>query len=117
MENKPVVLFAFRGDPICFIHVLLNALDLNEKGREGHIILEGEAVTLVEEMRRPESSLSQLYQKVRSKELIIGACKACSMKLGADKTMAEENIPLIGEMGGHPSMADYMDDGYEIILF
>ena len=117
MEKHPVVLFAFRGDPICFVHVLLNALDLNEKGRDGHIILEGEAVTLVEDMRRPQSYLFQLYTKVQEKELIIGACKACSIKLEADKILTEESIPLIGEMGGHPSMADYMDKGYEVITF
>jgi len=26
------IFFAFRGDPMCFVHVLLNSLDLNEKG-------------------------------------------------------------------------------------
>ena len=31
---KKVVLFAFNGDFMCFIHVLLNALDMHEKGYE-----------------------------------------------------------------------------------
>ena len=31
---KKVVLFAFNGDFMCFIHVLVNALDLHEKGYE-----------------------------------------------------------------------------------
>ena len=31
---KKVVLFAFNGELMCFIHVLLNALDMNERGHE-----------------------------------------------------------------------------------
>jgi len=29
---KKVAMFVFNGDPICFIHVLLNALDMKAKG-------------------------------------------------------------------------------------
>ena len=32
-----VALFVFNGDPMCFFHVLLNALDLKEKGVEARI--------------------------------------------------------------------------------
>ena len=39
MENQRKVIFAFRGDPLCFIHVLLNGIDLNERGQEGLIII------------------------------------------------------------------------------
>jgi hypothetical protein len=28
---KKIALFVFNGDPMCFIHVLLNALDMEEK--------------------------------------------------------------------------------------
>ncbi len=29
------VFFAFRDNPLCFIHVLLNALDMAARGQEG----------------------------------------------------------------------------------
>jgi hypothetical protein len=29
---KKLALFAFNGDSLCFVHVLLNAVDLREKG-------------------------------------------------------------------------------------
>jgi len=31
---KKVALFAFNGESLCFVHVLLNALDLKDKGYE-----------------------------------------------------------------------------------
>ncbi len=46
---KKMALFVFNGDPMCFIHVLLNALDMNEKGYEAKIIVEGAATKLIRE--------------------------------------------------------------------
>ncbi len=34
-------LFVFNGDPMCFIHVLLNALDMADKQAEVKVIIEG----------------------------------------------------------------------------
>jgi hypothetical protein len=31
---KKFALLVFNGDPLCFIHVLLNAIDMSEKGYE-----------------------------------------------------------------------------------
>ena len=44
--NKYVI-FAFNGNQMCFVHVLLNALDMESKGLEGKIVIEGEAVKLI----------------------------------------------------------------------
>ena len=41
MPTKKVALFAFNGELMCFIHVLLNALDMNKKGYEVKIVIEG----------------------------------------------------------------------------
>jgi hypothetical protein len=35
MEKEKLALFAFNGDAMCFVHVLLNGLDLKVKGRPG----------------------------------------------------------------------------------
>ena len=46
MLNKrmeKVALFAFKGEPMCFIHVLLNALDMSKRGYEVKIVIEGAA--------------------------------------------------------------------------
>ena len=114
--NK-VVFFAFRGDPMCFVHVLLNSLDMAEKGMEGRIVIEGEAVKIVPEMAKAGHFLNQLYTKVREKGLIDGACRACSNKLGVAADIEAEQIPLIGEMSGHPAMSEYVEKGYTVLTF
>ncbi len=110
-------IFAFRGDPTCFVHVLLNGLEMAAKGMEGKIIIEGDAVKLVAEMAVPGHFLNQLYLKAKDQGLIIGACRACSSKLGVTAAVEAENIPLIGDMSGHPSMASYIEEGYTVITF
>ncbi len=114
---EKVIFFAFRGDPLCFIHVLLNSLDLDARGMEGKIILEGEAVKLVPEMAQSGHFLNNLYTKVKKKGLIIGACKACSNKLKVVQAIEDEQIALIGEMSGHPAMSEYIEKGYRILTF
>ncbi|TBV79413.1 MAG: cytoplasmic protein [Desulfobulbaceae bacterium] len=114
---KQHVFFAFRGDPMCFVHVLLNSLDLNKKRMGGKIIFEGEAVKLVPEMINPDHFLNKLYAKVKEQNLIIGACKACSSKLEVSDIIQGEGIPLIGAMMGHPAISDYIDQEYQILTF
>ena len=47
---KKFALFVFNGDPMCFIHVLLNALDMNGKGYEIKSVIEGAATNLISEL-------------------------------------------------------------------
>lgn len=98
---QKIVFFAFRDNPLCFIHVLLNALDMHEKGLEGKIVLEGEAVTLVPVMADANHFLHPLYTRAKEKNLILGACRACSAKLKVTEAVTKENIPLIGEMASY----------------
>jgi hypothetical protein len=56
-------------------------------------------------------------RKARSLDIIHGACRACSAKLKAADAVEKEGIPLIKEMSGHPAMADFIAEGYEVITF
>ena len=109
--NK-LIIFAFKGNPVCFMHVLLNALDMHGKGMDAKVIIEGEAVKLVEEM---ETSNNHLYKDARDKGIIDGICKACSAKMGVLEYNETVGIPLKDDMSGHPSMALYINEGYQII--
>lgn len=104
--------FAFNGNLMCFQHVLLNALDLDDKGQEAKIIFEGEAVTLVQKL---EESNNKHYFEAKKRGLIDCICKACSASLDVLEYNQSTDIPLKGEMSGHPSMEAYIDQGYEII--
>lgn len=112
---KKIAIFAFRGEAMCFVHVLLNAIDINEKGMECKVIIEGEATRLIPEMERPDNFLNNLYLKVKEKGLIDAVCKACSQKMGVLAEVERLGLPVASEMSGHISMARYLNMGFEII--
>ena len=114
---KKFALFVFNGDPMCFIHVLLNALDMKEKGYDGKIIIEGSATKLLPELAKSDNPLHKLWEKVKEAGLVDGVCKACSNKLETLEAAKKQGLTLLDEMSGHPSMARYRDEGFEVISF
>lgn len=105
-------IFVFRGDPLCFIHVMLNALDLNARGHEVKVILEGEAVKLIQQMLELEN---QMFQELMDKQLFACVCRACSKKMEVFEYNSYCGIPFADEMSGHPAMSTWLEKGYQII--
>ena len=115
MKANKTAIFAFKGNPICFVHVLLNAIDLHEKDGEVKVVLEGEATKLIIELREPEHPLHALYEKVKNLDLIDAVCRACAVKMGALEAVEAEGLRVADDMAGHAGMAPYIEQGYEII--
>ncbi|RPH49194.1 MAG: cytoplasmic protein [Desulfobacteraceae bacterium] len=114
---KKVVLVAFNGEPMCFVHVLLNALDMEEKGYEVKLVIEGSATRLVNELNDEAKPFGKLYMDVRRKGIIDCVCQACAAKMEALDGAKAQGLPLCSEMKGHPALAKYMEQGYEVITF
>jgi hypothetical protein len=114
--NK-IALFAFNGDLMCFVHVLLNALDMAGRGYEVKVILEGSATRLIPELDQKGGPLYDLYGRMTELGLLEGACRACAFKMGTLPDAKARGIPLLDDMEGHPSMAARQEQGYEIITF
>lgn len=114
---KKFALFVFNGDPICFIHLLLNALDMDRNGHEVNIIIEGASAKLLPELAKVENPLNSLWHNCLSAGLVAGVCRACSSKLGTLEAAKEQGLLLLDDMSGHPGMAAYREKGFEIITF
>jgi hypothetical protein len=115
--GEKVALFAFNGDPMCFIHVILNALDMNNKGYEVKVIVEGSATKLADQFENKENPFYEKYIELKNLGLIDCFCKACSNKMGSLKKVEELGFSTCAELLGHPSIAKYTEQGYSIISF
>jgi hypothetical protein len=115
--SKKFALFAFNGDPMCFIHVILNALDMNKKGFDVKVIVEGSATKLADQFENEGNPFFEKYQELMKSGLIDCFCKACSTKMGSLEKVEELNFPTCAELIGHPSMTKYIEKGYTIITF
>lgn len=117
MMNKRFALVAFNGEPMCFVHVLLNALDMKNRGFDVKVIIEGSATKLANDLLDEKNPFSKFYLEVREKGLIDCVCQACATKMGAIEGIKKQGLPLSNEMKGHPSLAKYIEQGYELLTF
>ena len=97
--------------------MLLNALDMKAKEHEAKIIIEGASVKLIPDLVKPGNPLNGLWKKNLEAGLVEGVCKACSTKLGTVEAAKDQGLTLLDDMSGHPGIAAYRDNGYEIITF
>ena len=114
---KKIALFVFNGDPMCFIHVLLNGLDLQARGHTVKIVMEGSATALVKDIDAAGNPLRPLWEKALDLDLVEGVCKACATKMGARDAAQALGLKQLDEMSGHPAMASFIAAGYDIISF
>jgi hypothetical protein len=111
------VLFAYNGESMCFVHVLLNALDMHDRGHEVKVVVEGTAAKALLEVSAEGHAFHKLYARVRDEGLFDGACKACTSKLGVLEGVRELGFELLDDMKGHPGMARFLEAGYTVITF
>jgi hypothetical protein len=115
--DRRVVLVAFNGEAMCFVHVLLNALDMKERGYDVKVVIEGSATKLVNELVNAGNPFGPLYAQVKANGMIDCVCRACSAKMEALDGVERQGLPICQEMSGHPSLAKYVEQGYTIITF
>jgi hypothetical protein len=116
-EFKKAALFVFNGDPMCFIHVLLNGINLSENGYAVKLVIEGSATKLIPGLGETGNPQHRLWQIVKEKGLVAGVCKACATKTGVLEACREQALELLDDMSGHPAVSAYLDRGYELITF
>lgn len=115
--KKRVALVAFNGDPMCFVHVLLNAIDFSKKGYDTRVVIEGNATKLVRELAAESNPFASLFKKVKELGLIDCVCKAGAAKMSASGAVVEQNLKQCDELSGHPSLEKYVEQGYQVITF
>ncbi|MGD9201615.1 MAG: DsrE family protein [Chitinispirillia bacterium] len=109
-------IYAFKGEDICFAHALLNALDFHEKGHDTKLIIEGPAIKTVVSLFDKSKPFANLLEEVRKKGILAAVCRACSKQMGLFEKIVSEGLPLGDDMKGHPGMARYVENGYQIIV-
>ncbi len=104
--------YGMTGSKMCFMHILLNALDLANDKCETKIIFEGESVKLVSVF---EEEKNPIYLKAKEQNLIAGICFACSKALGVLEKNKEYGLPLLDDMSNHAGMKNFTKQGYHVI--
>ena len=114
---KKVAVFAFSGDPASFAHAMLTAMDMKDRGYDVKAVVEGDATKLLSLLRNETKPYADVYRRFRDHGLIDRVCRACATRNGVVPVVIEQNLKFGDDMDGHPSMAGYMEQGYEVVTF
>ncbi|NLE75196.1 MAG: cytoplasmic protein [Chloroflexi bacterium] len=114
--SEKVALFVFAGPeiPCRLMHALVFALDLQARGGEAKIVLEGEAPGWLLALPNPKHKMHGMYGKAKAAGLIDAVCRACAVQAGAVEAAEEEGLRLANDAMGHVSLAPYLEAGFTI---
>ncbi len=109
---KKFLFYGMTGEKSCFMHVLLNAVQLSEGGAEVRVVFEGASVKLAPVLAAEQNPV---YLKAKALGLLAGICLACSKTLGVYEQNAALGLPMLSDMSGHAGMKPFANAGYDII--
>ena len=114
---KKIAIFAFMSDPMCFAHVLFNALDMFHKKYDVKVVIEGAATKLLPGLGTKGAPLNKEWESVKAAGLLAGVCRVCSTQMETAKSAADQGLTLLDDMSGHPAISEFRNQGYEILIF
>lgn len=96
-------------------HALVYCKDFLEKGHEARLVFDGAGTEWVPELMKPEHSLHALFKEIQGQGVIDAVCDSCAGVFGAKDEARRGGFALKGEFQGHPSLARYAAEGFQIL--
>ena len=118
MPRIAVVLLAGTGTPTDMgrmANALETAAEAAEAGDELRLILDGAGTTWIPALADAEHKYHDLYQEI--KPHITGACEYCANAYGVKQAVLREEVPLLDEHRGHPSLRTLVAEGFAVLTF
>jgi len=91
------------------------AKELQDHEDEVKIVFDGAGTEWIPELEDEGHDAHPLYNAVKGS--IHGACKYCSKAFGVIKEVKDSDVDLLDEYDQHPSLRNFIVDGYEVVTF
>lgn len=100
------------------LHALLYSKELKEHGHEVVLVFDGAGTEWAEEWTNPDSQhkLAPMYRELSQQGSTSIICDFCAGAFAKKEALTERKAPLIGEYQGHPSIAKWVDKGFQIVV-
>jgi hypothetical protein len=97
------------------VNALTVAKEFKEEDHDVTVIFDGAGTKWVGELSDPEHKYNKHFESV--KDEVEGACAYCARAFGVKEEVQESGVELMGEFEGHPSLANLVSEGYQVITF
>jgi len=83
-------------------------------GDEVTVVFDGGGTQWIADLADAESDYHELYQAIEDEAIV---CDYCASAFGVQEAVDEAGLTLVNEYDGHPSVREFVADGYEVITF
>lgn len=97
------------------VNALEFAKELQDHDDDVKIIFDGAGTTWLPELADEDHDAHSLFKAVEGS--IHGACKFCSKAFGVINEVRKTDVNLLEEYDGHPSLRNFITDGYQVVTF
>ena len=100
------------------VHAFLYAQELQEHGHKVVLIFDGAGTQWAAALSDPNgnSPLKPAYEQFKATGTVEIICEYCAGAFGVKDTLAERGTTLVSEYAGHPSIAKWVDQGYQLLI-
>lgn len=100
------------------VHAFLYARELKEHGHEVRLVFDGAGTEWAEGLSNPasESKIKPMYEEFKKQGISEVICDFCAGAFGVKEQLQGRELPLAAGYEGHPSIAQWADQGYEVLI-
>jgi hypothetical protein len=100
------------------VHALLYAKELKEHGHQVVLIFDGAGTAWIEVLTNPNSTstLQPLYAELTSAGITYIICDYCATAFAVKDALVARKEVLNAAYSGHPSIATWADQGYQLVI-
>jgi len=91
------------------------AKELQDHDDEVKVVFDGAGTTFVPVLADEKHDAHPLYKAVLPS--VAGACKFCSKAFGVINEVRKTDVELLDEYDGHPSLRNFIANGYQVVTF
>lgn len=91
------------------------AKESQEKEGDTQVVFDGAGTQWIGELTDSDHDYHELFSSVRSS--VQGACAYCAEAYGVKESVEANDVDLLGDFDGHPSIHSLIDEGYQVLTF
>lgn len=91
------------------------AKEFKDAGDHVDLVFDGSATRTLVEVSRPGHQMYHAFKAVE--EVVAGMCRFCATHHHVDDVAERAGFTLLGGQGGHPSVRNFLVNGYQVVTF
>lgn len=96
------------------VNAMQTAKEFKDAGDEVRVVFDGAGTRWIGELGSSAHKYHGLFASLKDRA---GACSYCAAAIGVKSAVEQQEVTLLDEFDGHPSLRRAVSEGYQVITF